>query len=533
MCAQGVRVGDEESGEKHRDLNMAVRINRLNNSAMKILVVDDVEDNVELINQILEEEHTLISAYSGEECIEKANSEHPNLILLDVNMPEMDGYETMLRLMQGENTCDIPVIFASAYYTDTSMVVKGLELGAFDYLIKPIDEDILLAKVRVVKRLKQAEEMLNRSQKMEALGKLTGGIAHDYNNILGVILGYSNLLETALDGQPKLANYSQQVILAAERGAKLTQKLLAFTREHDTRAKSLNINFHLQNRQHLLENFVAVGAELKFDLIEDVWPVYLDDNDLEDAILNMSTNSIQAMEAGGQIIYETRNFDVNEIDARNLQIKEGDYVMLCITDTGGGISDEVLEKIFDPFYTTKGTNGKGLGLTQVYGFVERSGGAIKVESTPESGTKMRLFFPRYYDDRAEVSVLNPNQLDNQDGVKTILVVDDEPGLLNLSTEVLSQKGYHILSAGNALEALKWFETESIDVLFSDVIMPDMDGYQLAAIVQEKYPNTKIQLASGYNDNKHLNVVDRSLYQNLLPKPYTIDVMLQRIRELLG
>lgn len=510
---------------------MTPRKKSLNDTSMKILIVDDIKDNVELISQILEDEHTLIHAYSGKECIEKAISEQPNLILLDVNMPRMDGYETMQRLKQDENTCDIPVIFASAYYTDTVMVVKGLELGAFDYLIKPIDEDILLAKIRVVKRLKQTEEMLSRSQKMEALGKLTGGIAHDYNNILGVILGYTQLLEAALDEQPKLANYSQQIIQAAEKGARLTQKLLAFSREHDIRAKSLNINFHLKNLQHLLESSVAAEAELKFDLGEDIWQVYLDDDELEDAILNMSINSVQAMGTGGQINYGTRNFEVNGIDARILQIKKGDYVVLSVSDTGSGMSEEVLEKMFDPFYTTKGLKGTGLGLTQVYGFVERSSGAIKVESEPGEGTEIRLFFPRYYGEPAEVS--KPNQPDNMDGSKTILVVDDEPGLLNLSTEILSQKGYQVLRAKDAREALKYLESESVDLLFSDVIMPDMDGYELAAIVQQKYPDIKIQLASGFNDKRHLDMVDKSLYQNLIHKPYTIEILLQKIRELLN
>ncbi len=243
---------------------------------------------------------------------------------------------------------------------------------------------------------RQAEEGLRRSQKMDALGKLTGGIAHDFNNMLGIILGYADLLQEALSDQPKLKKYAHEIHHASERGAKLTKKLLAFTRQKISEADMLNLNTLLQDEKHLLEKTLTARIKLVLILAENLWPVWLDSNDLEDAILNMSINAMHAIDGNGQITLQTSNEQINVTDAKLLDLEPGDYVLLNITDTGGGMNDATKEIIFDPFYSTKGENGTGLGLSQVYGFMQRSNGEIKVYSELGHGTQFALYFPRYH-----------------------------------------------------------------------------------------------------------------------------------------
>lgn len=379
---------------------------------------------------------------------------------------------------------------------------------------------------------KQQEVQLRRSQKMDALGKLTGGIAHDYNNMLGVILGYSELLENQLTDQPKLADYVSQILHASKRGAELTKKLLAFTRHKSTQSDIFDINTLLLNEKHLLEKTLTVRIKLVLGLMDNLWPVRLDSGDLEDAVINMSINAMHAIKGNGQLTIQTSNEVINKMDAQRLNLIQGDYVLLSITDTGYGMNEETKGKIFDPFFSTKGEKGTGLGLSQVYGFVERSNGAIKVYSEPGNGTKLVLYFPRCFENIFETSSRNENISNVLNGTETILVADDEPALLNLTSEILEGKGYHVICVENGKQALDILATEPVDLLLSDIIMPEMDGYHLAAIVQKKYPNMKIQLASGFADSYHADIVDDKLKHQLIHKPYTSLTLLKRIRELL-
>ncbi|MES0326553.1 MAG: bacteriohemerythrin [Gammaproteobacteria bacterium] len=379
---------------------------------------------------------------------------------------------------------------------------------------------------------RQQEEQLRHSQKMDALGKLTGGIAHDYNNMLGVILGYSDVLEDALSEQPKLAKYAYEIHRAGERGVKLTKKLLAFSRQKISEADVLNLNMLLQNQQHMLEKTLTARIQLTFNLADDLWPIWVDSGDLEDAIINMSINAMHAMEGNGRLIIQTHNEQINALGTRLLGLNEGDYVTLSITDTGCGMDESTKEKIFDPFYSTKGEHGTGLGLSQVYGFVERSGGIIKVYSELDQGTRFTLYFPRYQESGRDEQLEQCQHVTDIRGNESILVVDDEPALLDLNCEVLSQQNYNVFCAESAKQALDILEHESIDLLLSDVIMPEMDGYQLASIVREKYPAIKIQMVSGFSDDRHLKMVDDSLHENSLQKPLNSKILLQRIRTLL-
>jgi len=381
----------------------------------------------------------------------------------------------------------------------------------------------------------QQDEQLRRSQKMDALGKLTGGIAHDYNNMLSVILGYSELLQNLLSTQPKLVNYVEHIHHAAERGAKLTEKLLAFTRHKSSNEEMLDINSLLQYAKDVLEKTLTARIKLSYELTDNLWPVWLCGDELEDAIINMSINAMHAINEDGELTIRTRNIYLSENEVQSLQLPVGEYVLLSVTDTGSGMDLATTEKIFDPFYSTKGVEGTGLGLSQVYGFVQRSNGAIKVYSELGVKTQLDLYFPRYHEsekDRDNKSIEDTQYFDLK-GKGTILVVDDEPALLGLTSEILRQNGYHVICAESGKEALKVLEKEPVDLLFSDVIMPEMSGYQLAEAVNKKYPAIAIQLASGFNEGQHSHLADESLHKNMLYKPYDAETLLVRIRELLA
>jgi PAS domain S-box-containing protein len=385
---------------------------------------------------------------------------------------------------------------------------------------------------------KSQEEQLRRSQKMEALGKLTGGIAHDYNNMLGVILGYTELLEDMLDGLPEqseLKGFVNEISRAGERGVKLTKKLLSFSSQQVSDVEVLSLNSVLQDEKLMLEKTLTARIKLTFDLIDNIWMTYLDAAELEDAIVNMSINAMHAIEGNGELTIKTRNETLSKIEATTLQLEAGDYVLLSITDTGSGMNEETKEKIFEPFYSTKGEMGTGLGLSQVYGFVGRSHGAIKVYSEEGLGSRLTLYFPRYLEGDSKENIKQIEIDSNIDltGTETILIVDDEIALRNLTSKILRQSGYQVLCAESGKQALELLEEETVDLLFSDVIMSGMDGYQLAAIVQEKFPTIKIQLASGFSDDRHVRVGKDILHKNLLNKPYSSEKLLKIIRELLN
>jgi PAS domain S-box-containing protein len=378
----------------------------------------------------------------------------------------------------------------------------------------------------------QIENQLRRSQKMDALGKLTGGIAHDYNNMLGVILGYSELLKNFLKDDPKLLKYVDHISHAGERGAKLTKKLLGFSRGKHTQNKIININKLLLDELNMLEKLLTARIKINFDLSDDIWNINLDEGDLEDAIINLSINAMHAIENNGVLEFKTRNVQFNKTDAALLGLIPGDYILLSITDTGCGMGEAETEKIFEPFYSTKGEKGTGLGLTQVYGFIKRSNGAIEISSELAHGTSLSLYFPSYVGSQSEIEEAIIYSEVPFKGNETILVVDDEPALLNLTVEILRQQNYRVFIAKNGEQALDILANETIDLMLSDVIMPEMDGYQLAAIVKEKYPITKIQMVSGYTGEVEASMVVAK-NDNLLVKPFDSQTLLQRLRLLLS
>lgn len=389
--------------------------------------------------------------------------------------------------------------------------------------------------VQDITEIKEKEDQLRRTQKMDALGKLTGGIAHDYNNMMGVILGYSDLLLSHPSNQEKVIKYVEQIRNAGERARNLTDKLMAFSRYKPSETEIVNINEQLQQQQHLFDKMLTARIKLELNLDDNLWLTKIDLGDFNDAIINMVINSSHAIETNGTLNIFTYNKHLGLHDAGMLELPDGDYVVVSLIDSGTGMDEQTLSKIFDPFFSTKGDKGTGLGLSQVYGFIKRSGGSIKVQSEPGKGSKFTLFFPRHYADSTTLVIEQvQNIAPSESGHETILIVDDEEPLCNMAREILSGQGYHVLQAFSAKQALDILQTETIDIVFSDIIMPEMTGYELAEEISRKYPNIIIQLTSGFNDVKSLNIdldIDISNL-HILPKPYSRSELLKCIRNAL-
>ena len=377
---------------------------------------------------------------------------------------------------------------------------------------------------------KLQQEQLHHAQKMDALGKLTGGIAHDYNNILGIVSGYAEQLSLFLSNDKKLAKYADEIQYAAQRGSRLTKKILAFSQHNPAKSEVVNLNTILSNQQLLLEKTLTAKISLDFQFDSHLWNVTLDTGDFEDAVINLCINALHAMENGGQLRLSTHNIHLNQTDANRLQLNAGDYVMLRVADNGCGMSEETKNRIFDPFFTTKGDQGTGLGLSQVYGFVENLGGTIKVTSTLGVGSVFELYFPR-----SHVSELTETQplvktANYVRGSESILVVDDEIAMANLAKDILVVQGFQVVVAFNAEQALTILEKQKVDILITDVIMPQMNGFELASIVKQKYPHICIQLTSGFTESQRIS--NQDLHDNILYKPYTSADLLKRIHALL-
>lgn len=379
---------------------------------------------------------------------------------------------------------------------------------------------------------KQQEEQIRRTQKMDALGKLTGGIAHDFNNMLGVINGYSSLLLNSLDSKSKNLKYAKEIKTASDRGVTLTQKLLSYSKVVPHELKKININNHLETKQDLLQNLLTVNIKLGFEFYNELWSTYIDVNDFDDAVINLAINAKHAMSenlSGGNLTLQTSNYILSDIEAEKIGLVEGDYILLNISDNGCGMSQSTIDSIFDPFFSTKGEKGTGLGLSQVYGFAKRCGGTIVVKSEINKGTNFDIYFPRYLnDDVGEVEDI-PGYVEDTIGTASILVVDDEPAMLNVVDILLREKGYAVHCASRASTALEILKSHKMDLILTDIIMPEMNGVELALTVKELYPDTKVQFMSGYSDGL-LDMISADAYQHIVHKPFDENVLYKAIRK---
>jgi len=379
---------------------------------------------------------------------------------------------------------------------------------------------------------KRQQAHLQRTQKMDALGKIVGGIAHDYNNMLGVIIGYADLMAAKYQDIAGLDKYITQIAKAGERGRDLTRRMLAFSKLESSQPEAIDLHTALTAQSELLGKSITALIKLDYQLCESPWLIYIDQAELEDTLLNLAINAKQAMPNGGVLTLATHKRQLDFAEARAMGLAEGEYMQLSIEDSGLGISGEIADKIFDPFFTTRGSDGTGLGLSQAYAFMDHSGGTIRLESAAASGTRFSLYFPRYEGNLSKPAVQQDRPIAARTNAEKILIVDDEPALRDIAQEILTMAGYQVLVADTGDAALEILARETVDLLLSDIIMPQMNGFDLAQTVSEKHPAIKIQLASGYSSEQSIQQHQELLHGPILRKPFRSAELLNSVATLL-
>ncbi len=391
---------------------------------------------------------------------------------------------------------------------------------------------------RVLERTKElasSQEALRQAQKMEAVGQLTGGLAHDFNNLLTGITGSLELLQmrTAQGRYGEIERYVGAAQGAARRAAALTHRLLAFSRRQTLDPKSTDVNRLVADMADLLRRTVGPHVAIKVVGAGGLWPTLIDPNQLESALLNLCINARDSMPHGGQITIETANRWIDDHAGRERDLSAGQYISLCVTDTGTGMTPDVVERAFDPFFTTKPLGeGTGLGLSMVYGFARQSGGQVRIYSEVGIGTTMCLYLPRDSDAFAQdVSPQTIERAQMRGTGEVVLVVDDEPTIRMLITEVLDQFGYASIEAVDGPSGLQVLQTTTkIDLLVTDVGLPGgLNGRQLADAARVLRPSLKVLFITGYAENAVIGDGHLGLGMQVLTKPFALDVLAQRIR----
>ncbi|BCG46975.1 integral membrane sensor hybrid histidine kinase [Citrifermentans bremense] len=662
---------------------------------MKILAIDDNHDNLLTLKALLDifmPEARLITSQSAQDGMRRALLEAPDAILLDIQMPGMDGYEATRRLKGNSSTQHIPIILVTAHRTDPSGKVRGLECGADAFLSKPIDEAELVAQIRAMVRIKRSEdalrqerdnlealvqkrtselllmnqvltenlarlaeneerysravrgttdglwdwnmvtsecyfsprwkellgfaddelenqvdtfysrlhaddvalaqealeahlagkapldvelrlkhregqylrfrirgqaewdslgapvrlsgalsdvterqlmeEQLRQSQKMEAVGQLAGGVAHDFNNILTVIAGYANMLRMDLPPHGNEVRLAEQIALATEKAAELTKGLLAFSRKQPMAPQKLDLGEVVQRVENFLVRVIGEDIQLKTRLLPDSLPVWIDPGQIEQVLINLAANARDAMGNGGTFTIATGLLEADG-SLPSFCGPNGRYAVIIVSDNGKGMDAETSKRIFEPFYTTKEVGkGTGLGMAIVYGIVQQHKGYIAVNSKPGEGTSFSIYFP-LAEDEVEMYREPAADLEPEQGTETILVAEDDPSVRNLVDMVLTKYGYRVILAENGQEVVDRFTAHSSDIglILMDIIMPRKNGIEAFAEIKKLQPEAKVLFTSGYTSDF---IESRGMEEGveLIMKPVQPVQLLRKVREVL-
>ena len=367
------------------------------------------------------------------------------------------------------------------------------------------------------------QKQLAESQKMDALGQLTGGVAHDFNNLLMIVAGNIHTLKKIAAEDTRALRAAQAIEHAAQRGASLTRQLLTFSRRQSVNPEAIDIRQRLEAIREVLVSGLGSSVRLLIDIALDAWPVTVDVGELEIALVNLVVNARDAMPDGGMVTVTSKNITIQEGDS----LPSGDYVAVTVADTGVGIPSDVLSHVFDPFFTTKPVGkGTGLGLSQVYGFAHQAGGTVKIESNLGQGTAVTVVLPRASDLSTSMDGDGANA--DQARTGTVLLVEDNPDVASASTSLLEQLGYSVRWVPNADAALQAIEKDGIDLVFSDIVMPGhLDGLGLARMIKQKHPHLPILLATGYSEAAQNARLDFPI----LRKPYQVHELSRALAEL--
>jgi two-component system, cell cycle sensor histidine kinase and response regulator CckA len=515
---------------------------------LNLLMLEDNPLDAELIIKALEEAGLLCRwdcVETQENFILCLDTGKYDLILSDYNLPSFDGISALHVFI--ERKLDIPFILISGAIGEET-AIESLKAGATDYVLKdhlprlaPVVKRALQEKeeLRLRKRVEEEkaalQEQLRQSQKMEAIGQLAGGIAHDFNNLLTVIQGYSEIALLSLKQTDPLRNTIIRINEAGMKAANLTHQLLAFSRRQVLEMKVVDLNETIRELNNMLRRMIGEDIELITLQQKDLWHVKVDPRQIDQVIINLAVNARDAMPTGGRLTIETANvyLDTSYTDD-HVAIFPGPHVMLSVSDTGMGISPEIMDRIFEPFFTTKERGkGTGLGLSTIYGIINQCGGNIRVYSKPDQGTTFKIYLPQALEASDELkNEASPVQCPR--GNETILVVEDDADAKRLTVEILEMQGYLALEAFDGNEALniaKAYEG-NIHLVLTDVVMPQMSGKEMVDHLRMFRPDIKVLFMSGYTDNAivHHGILYKGLFY--IQKPFTIDGLSQKIREVL-
>ncbi len=378
------------------------------------------------------------------------------------------------------------------------------------------------------------EEQFLQAQKMEAVGRLAGGVAHDFNNMLSVILGFAEMARAMAPKEGKFGEYLDEILNAGVRSADLVRQLLAFSRKQPINPQVVDCNAVIKSSQKMLKRLIGEDIEFHFRPAADLWPVMLDPSQLDQILANLTVNARDAILGNGILTIETDNVVLDEhYCATHIYAKPGNYVRLCISDTGSGMSREVLGQIFEPFFTTKKRGqGTGLGMSTIFGIVKQNNGHVNVYSELGFGTTVKVYLPRYEGERLRQTV--PKSSGNLAGNETILVVEDDPAILYLCRTILSGYGYTVRTETDPRSAIDFASQkgEGLALLLSDVIMPHMNGEELRQAVQGHHPALKTLFMSGYTADiiAHQGILPEGIH--FLQKPFTKEQLARRVRQVL-
>lgn len=552
--------------------------------APKILIIDDKPDNLCALRATLEEwipDAVILTVLSGMEGIERAERDLPDAVLTDVLMPGMDGYEVCSRLKASYRTRHIPILLLTASITDVKQRVRGMGVGAVAFVTKPVDGAELAAQIGVALRIKTAADALRRNekhlrdlveeknrelvrtelecrgveealretearfvqaQKMESIGRLTGGVVHDLNNTLTIVGGYADIILADPDPGEAIHEGAREIRRASRRAESLIRQLLDFSREHVPSRGEININEHIAGIAEMLQKMLGEDVLLQSRLQPGIGLIAVDPNQLTQLLMNLAVNARDAMPDGGRLTIETGNSRVDSARAEeHKEMKPGDYVTLSVTDVGSGMDARTRKRIFEPFFTTKGPGiGTGLGLSNVQETVERSGGYISVHSEIDRGTTFRICFPRVRVEEVSGSVQRRDDRDSavqrtRCGTETILVVDDEDSVRTIERRMLEKLGYTVRDASSGEQVFQMYQSGDLGhvrLLMTDVNMPNTSGFELAQTLQGSLQGLKVLYVSGYAEDV---IAQRGVPEEdvlFLSKPFSAAALAAKVREAL-
>ena len=518
------------------------------NKALRVLIADDSENDVLLIVRVLRKAgyepvfERVCTAPAMKAALER---QVWDIVISDYEMPHFGGFEALQLLKDSAH--DVPFILVSAVVSE-DMAVAAMKAGAHDYIMKrnlarlapAIERELHEAQTRVARKvaeeaLRQSEEQLRQAHKIEAVGRLASGVAHDFNNILTVITGHSELLLRQLDADDPRRKNAEQIEKAAYRAAALTRQLLTFSRKQVIEPRVLKLNAIILNIEKMLRRLIGEDIEFCTVLDSAAGHIKADPGQIEQVIMNLAVNARDAMPNGGKLTVTTANTTLDKNQLNNFpDLCAGDYVMLTIADTGTGMSEEVKAHLFEPFFTTKPPGkGTGLGLATCFGIVKQNTGHINVHSELGRGTTFKIYFPQVQ------SALEPPRVRTEPtevagGNETVLLVEDEPVVRELAVATLREKGYTVVEAVNGEEGLRMARQHDgkIDLVLTDVVMPVMGGKEMADALRTSHPDTKVLFTSGYTEDAmgHHGVLRPGIL--FLQKPYMTATLARKVREVL-